>query len=157
MFAPVGTPPEIIGLFNSSIHEIVAIPEVKQRYAELGIEAKASTPEDVKARLEADIKKWAALIERARHPETVTQGSSRAAPGRIVAGPTPGPNASNRLPDPRQQHLCGRQSIAIKTSLRRRIARREYNSDRHEYDRERISTISTTPLDSGYVTTTGLC
>ncbi len=64
-FAPAGTPPEIIGLLNRSIREIVAIPEVKQRYAELGIEAKASTPEEVKARLEGDIKKWAALIERA--------------------------------------------------------------------------------------------
>jgi tripartite-type tricarboxylate transporter receptor subunit TctC len=65
MFAPVGTPPEIIALLNRSVREIVALPEVKQRYAELGIEAKASAPEDVKARLEADIKKWAALIERA--------------------------------------------------------------------------------------------
>jgi tripartite-type tricarboxylate transporter receptor subunit TctC len=64
-FAPVGTPPEIMGLLNRSIREIVALPEVKQRYAELGIEARASTPEDVKARLEGDIKKWAALIERA--------------------------------------------------------------------------------------------
>ena len=65
LFAPVGTPPEIIGLLNRSIREIVAIPEVKERYAELGIEARASTPEDVRTRLERDIKKWAALIDRA--------------------------------------------------------------------------------------------
>jgi tripartite-type tricarboxylate transporter receptor subunit TctC len=65
VFAPVGTPAEIMGTLNRSIREIVAIPEVKQRYAELGIEARASAPEDVKARLEADIKKWSALIERA--------------------------------------------------------------------------------------------
>ena len=63
-FAPVGTPPEIMGVLNRTIREIVAIPEVKQRYAELGIEARASTPEDVKVRLEGDIKKWSALIER---------------------------------------------------------------------------------------------
>jgi len=50
---------------NKSIHEVVAIPEVKQRYAELGIEASAGTPEQLRARLEGDIKKWAALIERA--------------------------------------------------------------------------------------------
>jgi tripartite-type tricarboxylate transporter receptor subunit TctC len=65
MFVPVGTPAEIINLLNKSIHEVVAIPEVKQKYADLGIEAKASTPEQLKARLEGDIKKWAALIERA--------------------------------------------------------------------------------------------
>jgi tripartite-type tricarboxylate transporter receptor subunit TctC len=69
VFAPVGTPAEIINLLNKSIHEVVAIPELKQRYADLGIEAEASTPEQLKARLEGDIKKWAALIERAGIPK----------------------------------------------------------------------------------------
>jgi tripartite-type tricarboxylate transporter receptor subunit TctC len=69
VFAPVGTPAEILALLNKSIHEIVAMPDVKQRYADLGIEAKASTPEQLKARLEGDIKKWAAVIERAGIPK----------------------------------------------------------------------------------------
>jgi tripartite-type tricarboxylate transporter receptor subunit TctC len=69
LFAPMGTPADIINLLNQAIHEIVAIPEVKQRYADLGIEAKASTPEELKARLAADIAKWAALIERAKIPK----------------------------------------------------------------------------------------
>jgi tripartite-type tricarboxylate transporter receptor subunit TctC len=69
IFARAGTPAEILGLLNKSIHEVVAIPEVKQRYAELGIEAQASTPEQLKARLEADIKKWAEVIERANIPK----------------------------------------------------------------------------------------
>ena len=69
VFAPVGTPAEIISLLNKAIHDVVAIPEVKQRYADLGIEAEASTPEQLKARLESDIKKWAAVIERAGIPK----------------------------------------------------------------------------------------
>jgi tripartite-type tricarboxylate transporter receptor subunit TctC len=69
VFAPVGTPAEILALLNKSIHEMVAMPDVKQRYADLGIEAKASTPEQLKARLEGDIKKWAAVIERAGIPK----------------------------------------------------------------------------------------
>src|SRR6516164_11774256 len=69
VFAPRGTPAEIINLLNGAVHDIVAIPEVKQRYAELGIEAKASTPEELKARLVADIGKWAAVIERAGIPK----------------------------------------------------------------------------------------
>src|SRR5205807_8017670 len=69
MFAPRGTPTEIIDVLNRAIHELVANPEVKQRYAELGIEAKASTPEELKARLAADIGKWAAVIERAGIPK----------------------------------------------------------------------------------------
>lgn len=69
VFAPHGTPADIIELLNKAIHEIVATPEVKQRYAELGIEAKASTPEELKARLAGDIGKWAAVIERAGIPK----------------------------------------------------------------------------------------
>ena len=69
VFAPPGTPADIIALLNKAIHEIVATPEVKQRYAELGIEAKASTPEELKARLAGDIGKWAAVIERAGIPK----------------------------------------------------------------------------------------
>jgi tripartite-type tricarboxylate transporter receptor subunit TctC len=69
VFAPRGTPTEIIDVLNKSIREIVATPEVKQRYAELGIEAKASTPAELKARLTGDIGKWAAVIERAGIPK----------------------------------------------------------------------------------------
>ncbi len=69
IFARIGTPAEIIGVLNKAIHEVVAMPDVKQRYADLGIEARASTPEELKARLQADIGKWAVLIERAHIPK----------------------------------------------------------------------------------------
>lgn len=68
LFAPVGTPVEIIDLLNKTVREIVATPEVKERYADLGIEAQASTPEALKKRLTGDIAKWAAVIERAGIP-----------------------------------------------------------------------------------------
>ncbi len=69
VFAPHGTPADVIALLNKTIREMVATPEVKQRYAELGIEARASTPEELKARLAGDIGKWAAVIERAGIPK----------------------------------------------------------------------------------------
>jgi tripartite-type tricarboxylate transporter receptor subunit TctC len=69
IFAPNGTPPAVINLLNKSLHEVLAIPEVKARYAELGVEAKASTPEELKTRLQKDIGKWAAVIERAGIPK----------------------------------------------------------------------------------------
>jgi tripartite-type tricarboxylate transporter receptor subunit TctC len=65
IFARTGTPAEIISVLNTAIREIVAIPEVKEHYADLGIEPKAGSPQELKARLEADIAKWAAVIERA--------------------------------------------------------------------------------------------
>jgi tripartite-type tricarboxylate transporter receptor subunit TctC len=69
VFARAGTTDNIIGTLNAAIREVVGIPEVKERYAELGIEAKASSPEELKQRLQADIAKWAAVIERAGIPK----------------------------------------------------------------------------------------
>jgi tripartite-type tricarboxylate transporter receptor subunit TctC len=69
IFARTGTPAEIIGVLNAAIREIIATPDVKERYADLGIEAKASSPEELEAHLKADITKWAAVIERAGIPK----------------------------------------------------------------------------------------
>jgi tripartite-type tricarboxylate transporter receptor subunit TctC len=69
IFARTGTPADIISVLNTAVREIVAIPEVKEHYADLGIEARASSPEELKARLQADIAKWAAVIERAGIPK----------------------------------------------------------------------------------------
>ena len=71
LFAPVGTPAEIIDLLNKTVREIVATPEVKERYADLGIEAQASTPEALKKRLTDDIAKWAAVVEHAGIPRPI--------------------------------------------------------------------------------------
>jgi len=68
-FAPKGTPPEIISTLNRALREILAEPDVKKQLLELGIEAKASTPEEISARLKADIDKWRAVIERAGIPK----------------------------------------------------------------------------------------
>src|ERR1700686_484230 len=65
LFAPAGTPPEIVKILNQALQEILAEPEVKQRLLELGIEARASTPEEISARLKSDIDKWQKVIEKA--------------------------------------------------------------------------------------------
>ena len=65
LFAPAGTPPEIVNTLNRALQDILAEPEVKKRLLELGIEAKASTPEEISARLKSDIDKWRKVIEKA--------------------------------------------------------------------------------------------
>jgi tripartite-type tricarboxylate transporter receptor subunit TctC len=65
LFAPAGTPPEIIKTLNQTLQEILTEPEVKKRLLELGIEARASTPEEISARLKSDIDKWQNVIEKA--------------------------------------------------------------------------------------------
>jgi tripartite-type tricarboxylate transporter receptor subunit TctC len=67
--APAGTPQAIIDRVNALMREILAAPDVKARYAEFGVEAKASSPAEFKARLEADVKKWSAVIEKAGIPK----------------------------------------------------------------------------------------
>jgi tripartite-type tricarboxylate transporter receptor subunit TctC len=69
IFAPAGTAAEIINVLNGAMREILVIPEVKAKYAEFGVEANASSPEQLKGRLVADIKKWAAVIEKAGIPK----------------------------------------------------------------------------------------
>jgi tripartite-type tricarboxylate transporter receptor subunit TctC len=66
LFAPAGTPPDIVTRLNKEITEIVALPDVRQRIAELGTEARASTPAEIAARLQDDIKKWGLVIEQAK-------------------------------------------------------------------------------------------
>jgi tripartite-type tricarboxylate transporter receptor subunit TctC len=65
LFAPAGTPPEIVKTLNGALREILADADVKRRLIELGIEARASTPQEISARLKSDIDKWSHVIEKA--------------------------------------------------------------------------------------------
>jgi tripartite-type tricarboxylate transporter receptor subunit TctC len=69
LFAPAHTPPEIVKLLNDALHEVLADADVKQRLLELGIEAKAGTPEEIADRLKSDIDKWQKVIEKAGIPK----------------------------------------------------------------------------------------
>lgn len=64
LFAPAGTPQEIVRTLNRALQDILADADVKKRLIELGIEAKASTPQDISARLKSDIDKWQQVIEK---------------------------------------------------------------------------------------------
>lgn len=65
LFAPAKTPPEIVQALNQALQSVLALPDVKSRFLDLGIEARASTPDELKARLKGDIDKWSAVITRA--------------------------------------------------------------------------------------------
>ena len=65
LFAPAGTAPEIVKTLNQALQEILGDADVRKRLLELGIEARASTPEEISARLKSDIEKWRKVIEKA--------------------------------------------------------------------------------------------
>ena len=65
VFAPKGTPVEIVALINRQLRAALDDAGVKARFLELGIEAAASSPEELGARLKGDIAKWTEVIARA--------------------------------------------------------------------------------------------
>jgi tripartite-type tricarboxylate transporter receptor subunit TctC len=69
LFAKTGTPSPIIAKLNLAIREIVAQPDFRQRMLDLGLEAQAGPPEEIAARLKADIAKWAKVIDEAHIPK----------------------------------------------------------------------------------------
>ena len=67
--APAGTPPEIIALLNKHMNTVMAMPDVRKKLLELGTEAHAGTPEEVRSQLAKDLVKWDAVIKRAGIPQ----------------------------------------------------------------------------------------
>jgi tripartite-type tricarboxylate transporter receptor subunit TctC len=69
LYAPAGTPDAIIKTLNQALHEVLADPGLKKRALDLGIDAKASTPAELDARMRADIEKWGKVIAGAGIPK----------------------------------------------------------------------------------------
>jgi tripartite-type tricarboxylate transporter receptor subunit TctC len=68
VFAPKGTPKEVVDKVNAAMHEILAQDDIKASFAKVGVIAHASTPEELMGRLTSDIKKWNAVIDKAGIP-----------------------------------------------------------------------------------------
>lgn len=60
-----GTPKPIVDRLNSEIVRILAKPEVKARFLEMGMAAVSSTPEELGTLIEAESGRWAAVIKAA--------------------------------------------------------------------------------------------
>jgi tripartite-type tricarboxylate transporter receptor subunit TctC len=65
VWAPAGTPREIIDLLYRAIARAVASPDLKEKMAAIGYEPSAVPPDEFKARIEADMSKWAKVIHDA--------------------------------------------------------------------------------------------
>ncbi len=64
--APARAPRAVVDRLNKEINAIVAMPEVKKRLQDLGVDARGSTPEALSKLLVSEIGKWKAVIERAK-------------------------------------------------------------------------------------------
>ncbi|MBV9189004.1 MAG: tripartite tricarboxylate transporter substrate binding protein [Betaproteobacteria bacterium] len=63
MLAPAGTPREVIGRLAGEMAKVVRLPDVVQRFTQLGIEPVGSTPEAYMQQNKADYEKYGAIVK----------------------------------------------------------------------------------------------
>jgi tripartite-type tricarboxylate transporter receptor subunit TctC len=63
--APAATPGPIVATLNQAVKEVMPSPDMQTRAAEMGMAMRWSTPQEMTARMQADIRKWSAVIEKA--------------------------------------------------------------------------------------------
>ncbi len=65
LVAPAGTPQDLRVRLNAEVKRALALPDVKQRYADLGMTADDSTPESLDGYIKSEIAKWTKVIQDA--------------------------------------------------------------------------------------------
>ena len=66
VLAPRGTPGEIVALLNAKLKAALRSPELSARFAQMGLDVIASSPEEFSAHLKKEIEKWGKLIRERR-------------------------------------------------------------------------------------------
>jgi tripartite-type tricarboxylate transporter receptor subunit TctC len=66
LLVPSGTPTPIIDLLHAEVAKIVAMPEVQERFAAIGLEPVLGTPAEFAARIEEEIARWSKVIRDAK-------------------------------------------------------------------------------------------
>jgi len=65
VFVPHGTPGEIVKRLNGAVNEALASPEVKDRFAQLNIDSRATTPEEFGAFVKDETARWSKVVKEA--------------------------------------------------------------------------------------------
>jgi tripartite-type tricarboxylate transporter receptor subunit TctC len=67
--APAKTPRAVIDRLQQEVVKAVASPDVQKRFADLGVEGRASTPEELTKFFAAESQRWSQVVERAKIPK----------------------------------------------------------------------------------------
>tara|TARA_R100000365_G_scaffold1057_1_gene3817 strand:+ start:1156 stop:2127 length:972 start_codon:yes stop_codon:yes gene_type:complete len=65
LFAPAGTPAEVVEALSAEVNEMVSEPELVEEFASGGATLKGTTPEGLQELMMADYEKWSRIIEEA--------------------------------------------------------------------------------------------
>jgi tripartite-type tricarboxylate transporter receptor subunit TctC len=63
VFAPAGTSPAIVAQLNAALNKVLAMPEIRERFAGLGAEPWSSSPEQLAAHIRSETAKWSQLVK----------------------------------------------------------------------------------------------
>jgi tripartite-type tricarboxylate transporter receptor subunit TctC len=64
LVAPAATPPDVLAKLNMELNKILAEPDVKQKFADQGVELVGGTRERFAAHLAAQIEKWGKVVKQ---------------------------------------------------------------------------------------------
>jgi tripartite-type tricarboxylate transporter receptor subunit TctC len=64
LYAPAATPRETVAVLNAELNKIVSDPTLKQRFADIGFDPTATTPEEAAAIMRKTADDWAPVIKR---------------------------------------------------------------------------------------------
>ena len=65
VMAPARTPRPVIDKLHGELVKAVNAPDVRERFAALAVEPRTNTPEQFRALLESDLKRWAKVVKDA--------------------------------------------------------------------------------------------
>ena len=67
--APAKTPRAVIERIHQEVAKAVASPDVQKRFADLGVEGRASTPDELAKFFAGESQRWTQVVERAKIPK----------------------------------------------------------------------------------------
>jgi tripartite-type tricarboxylate transporter receptor subunit TctC len=65
VFASTGTPQPVVDLLNSQITRIMALSDIKERFATIGFDPTLSTPGELTAHMKVETDKWSKVVREA--------------------------------------------------------------------------------------------
>lgn len=65
LFAPAGTPPDVVNKINAEITKIVQMPDVRARILDIGAEPGPMKPAEYAAWVQSEVTKWTKLVKEA--------------------------------------------------------------------------------------------
>jgi tripartite-type tricarboxylate transporter receptor subunit TctC len=66
LWAPAGTPPDIIGKINASLSDFVLSAEGRKKLTSLTLQPRGGSPDVLRTLLKSEIAKWSAVVQAAK-------------------------------------------------------------------------------------------